>query len=138
MTQYNQKIAFNALCTGLVAGVATSYFIGENSNVDYFGMSIGAPYATALGCGVGSVVSDLTSDYVIQKLKINNQMMNGSTLLTKAAVGGGAAASVLYLGGMPPQNISSGFIIGGGSKLGGDYANEMLFSPTKGIIGPIF
>ena len=94
-------------------------------------------FATGLGCGAGSVVSDLTSELVIKKLNISNQLMNVSTLAVQCGVGAVASTGVLYLGGLPAQNMVPAMLLGAGSKLGGDYACTKLFDPKLGLI-PLF
>lgn len=138
LSPQNKKIMLNAVCAGAVAGILTKYAIGEVSDVNYYGVPLSAPMAVSLGCGVGSVVSDLTHDMVIKRLAITNQIMNGATLAVQAGVGGLASASVLYFGGAPMSNMPIAFGVGAVSKLGGDYAQDKLFSPQNGIIGPIF
>lgn len=138
MNVANKKIILNFLSTGVVAFAATKIVLGEYENVTYYGMDISAPFATGLGCGVGSVISDLTSEYAIQKLNISNQLMSGSTLAVKAGIGAIASAGVLYGGGLPSESLVTALLVGGGSKLGGDYVSEKLFDPAKGIIGMPF
>src|SRR4051794_3877133 len=119
----NKKLELNALCTGAIAGGLTSIYFGDNSSVDYYGINMSAPIATGVGCGIGSVVSDMTSEYVIKQLKINDQIMNGASLATKAAVGGAASTAILYFGGLPSESMSTAFLVGSASKIAGDYAN---------------
>jgi hypothetical protein len=133
----SKKIALNALCTAGVAYVATGMLLGQYQNVNYFGTQMSAPIATGLGCGVGSIVSDLGSKYVIGKLGINDQLMNGSVLATQVGVGALASSVVLYAGGLPSSGIPSALAIGAGSKLGGDYVNQKVFNPVTGFL-PIF
>lgn len=134
MNVSTKKIVMNSLSTAVVAGLATAFVLGEYDTVSYYGMSLSSPVATGIGCGVGSVISDLTSEMVIKKLMLNNQLVNGSTLAVKAGLGGVASAAVLYGGGVPMSAIGTAFVVGAGSKLGGDYANEKLFDPVKGFI----
>ena len=129
----SKRIGLNALCTAVIAGLATKYLLGEYQNVAYYGQMMPASMANAIGCGVGSVVSDLTSDYVIKKIGANNQVMNGSVMATKIGVGAVSSAGVLYFGGMPGEGIPTALMIGGASKLGGDYAQENVFG-ARGFI----
>lgn len=101
-------------------------------------MPLSAGIATGAGCASGSIISDLTSDYVIKQLKINNQLMNASTMAVKVGVGAVASAGVLLVGGLPRENLLNGALIGGASKLGGDYVADKLFDPINGMVGPIF
>lgn len=138
LSPQNKKILLNAACTGVIAGLAVSYLLGEAQEVNYFGMSVPANIASAAGCAVGSIVSDLTSEMVIRRLGLNNQIQNLSIMGVEAGVGGAASAGVLYLGGMPSTGLIGATVIGAASKLGGNYANQKLFDPREGIIGPIF
>lgn len=140
MNQSSKKIALNALFTGFVGAALGYYVLGEDQNVTYFNMDVPAPVAIGLATAVGSVASDLGSEYVIKRLGMTNQFINSSTALTQSAVCGGATALTLWAGGLP-ANINSMMtagLVGTGAKFGGDYANDKLFSPVNGIIGPIF
>lgn len=134
----SKKIALNAVCSGVVASLLTSYMIGEVENVNYYGVNVSAPVAVGAGVAVGSVISDLTSEMVIKRLGMTNQIVNGSTLAVQAGVAGLASSGVLYLGGAPLQNMPVAFGVGLASKLGGDYAQDKLFDPRNGIIGAVF
>lgn len=132
-----KKIGLNAVCTGVVAVVATNVLFGSGETVSYYGMSIPSTVATGIACGVGSVASDTLSEMVIKKLNVSNQIMNGSTLAVKGAVGGLASAGVLYFGGMPVSILPTALVFGAGAKLGGDYVNEKVFDARTGFI-PLF
>lgn len=134
----SKKIAINAVMTGVVAGILTKYYFGDIENVEYFGMSVSAPFASGLGCGVGSVISDLTHELVIKRLGITNQMMNSASLGVQVGIGGVASAGVLYFGGLPVQNVLPAVALGAGSKLAGDYLNYKVFDPRDGILGAVF
>lgn len=138
MNVNTKKIALNAVCTGIVASIATKFLIGEVETVTYYGMSLPANISVGMGCAVGSVVSDLSSDMIIKRLAVTNQVMNGSTIAIQAGVGGLASGAVLYFGGAPMQNLPVAVGLGAVSKLGGDYIQVKLFDPRDGIIGPIF
>lgn len=138
MNNSNKRIIMNGVASAVVGYGLTYYYLGENAQVNYFGMNISSPLAVGAGVGSGSVISDLTSDYVIKQLKINNQLMNTSTMAVKVAVSAGASAGVLIFGGLPKENVVNALLIGSASKLGGDYVAEKLFSPTEGLIGMIF
>lgn len=133
-----KKIAINAALTGIIAGVLTKYYFGDIENVSYFNMEMNAPLATGIGCAMGSVVSDYTSDLLIKRMGLTNQIMNGATMGVNVGLAGFGSGFVLYMGGLPMQNIPQAVILGGASKLSADYANEKLFSVKDGIFGPIF
>lgn len=122
----SKKIALNAVCTAGVAMLATKYFIGD-VDANFFGMAVSSPIAVGLGCGVGSVVSDLSSDMVIKRLGVSNQVMNGSILATQAGVGALSSALVLKFSGLSMEGMPMALAIGAGSKLGGDYVNDKAF-----------
>ncbi len=134
----NKNIVMNAACTAGVSFVANKLLLGEFGTVNYFGVPMDAALATSVGCGVGSAVSDLTSEYVIRKLGMSNQFMNSSTLLVDVGVCGAASGAVLYLGGLPMQSVPMAIGLGATAKLTGDYLNDKLFSVRNGIIGPLF
>lgn len=130
----SKKIALNALSTAIVAGLANKFLLGDYDQVIYYGMPMNSSIAVGLGCGVGSVVSDMASEMVIKKLGVSNQVMNGSTLAVQAGVGGLASAGVLYMGGAPFENMPMALAIGAGSKLGGDYVQQKVFDPRTGFL----
>ncbi len=134
-----KKLLLTAGCTAVVAGLATKMLLGEYDEVKFFNMEVSTPVANGLACGAGSIVSDVSSDLVIRKLNISNQLANGSTFAVKASVGGAASAAVLYLGGIPASasNIALSFGIGAGAKMAGDYAYDIGFDPVRGFI-PLF
>lgn len=129
-----KKVAMNALLVGCVGALATNLILGRYGDVDYYGFTMPAYLATGAGCAVGSVVSDFTSEMVIKRMGANNQIMNGSTLAVQVGIGGVASSAVLFAGGLPSTDLPRAFIIGAGSKLGGDYANAKLFDPRTGFI----
>lgn len=138
ISQNGKKIALNALCTGVIAGLATKMIFGDIDTVKYYNFEMSAPIASGLGCAAGSAVSDVFSDQVIKRFAITNQIVNSSTLAVQAGVCGGASAGIMYFGGLPTQSIPKAFALGAGSKLAGDYANFKVFDPVNGIIGPVF
>lgn len=127
----------NAALTGAVAALATRIVFGENGNVNYFGYNISAALANGGTCAIGSVVSDLTAQYVIKRLGINDQLMNGSILAVETGICGLSSTALFYFGGLELQDAPIAFAIGAGSKLGGDYLNEKIFDPRTGFL-PLF
>ncbi len=137
INQTSKRIALSAACTGLVAGIATKMILGETETVKFFNMDFSAPVVVAASCAAGSVVSDLTSEMIIKKIGVTNQIITGSSLAVEAGVCGAAASSVLYFGAnLPARGLITSFAIGAGSKFTGDFVDEKLFS-VRGII-PIF
>ncbi len=132
-----RDIVLNSLCTGAVARLATYFIFGENDSVEYFGITVPAVLANATGCAVGSVVSDMTSEFVLRKIGMNNQMLNGSVLAVQAGVGGIASSIILIGGGMPMSALPSAIALGIGSKMAGDWINDRVFNPIDGFI-PLF
>lgn len=74
MNVNTRKIAINAICTSIVASIATKFLIGETESVSYYGMNLPANISVGIGCGVGSIISDLTADMVIKRLSLTNQV----------------------------------------------------------------
>lgn len=133
----NKKIALNGLLSGIIAGIATKVIFGQYGSAEYFGMELDNSLITALGVGTGSIISDLTSEYVIKKLNVSNQIQNGSTVAVEVAISGGASSAILWAGGVPISSMPATFILGGGSALAGRYANERIFDGRTGFI-PLF
>ncbi len=132
-----REILLNALCTGIISGIGTYYLLGENDSVNYFGVQVSAVLANSSACAIGSVVSDLSSTYILRKIGMNDQLYNGSVLAVEAGVGGLASSLVLIGGGMPMSALPSAIGLGIGSKMAGNYLNDKVFNPIHGFI-PLF
>lgn len=128
----DKKIMLSALCTGVVSGVAVKLLFGEYGTADYFGMPLDVSIATGLATGVGSVASDLGSEYVLKKMGLSNQLFNGSSTAVKAGVCGAVSTATLLLAGS--ENYVGPFILGAGSKMGGDAVYDRVFDPRTGFM----
>lgn len=130
-----KKIALNAVAVGVIAGIVNKYLLGGEGTVNYFGMEMGQNIAVGVASGAGSVVSDLTSEYLIKKMGVSNQVMNGSVLATKAGVGALASSSVLWFAGvLPSEMIPISLAVGASAKVLGDTAYEKILDPRSGFL----
>jgi len=128
----DKKIMINALCTGVVSGVAVKLLFGEYGTADYFVIPMDVSLATGLATGVGSIASDLGSEMVLKRIGLSDQLYNGSSLFVKAGVCGAVSTATLYMGGS--ENIVGPFVLGAGSKMAGDWVYDKVFDIHTGFI----
>lgn len=128
----DKKIIVSAISTGIVSGIAVKLLFGEYGTADYFGIPMDVSLATGIATGIGSVASDLGSEMVLKRMGLNDQLFNGSSLAVKAGVCGAVSSTAMYLGGS--DNFVGPFILGAGSKMGGDWIYEKAFDPRTGFI----
>ncbi len=130
-----KELLIKAGLSGVVAGVGSSILFG-NGNADFFGVSLSAPVVVGGAVGLGSAVSDLVSENIIENMDIAQNVKTLEATAVRVGVCGAASSLILMGNGMPVSNLSQSFLLGAGSKLAGDYAEQMLFS-NKGIV-PLF
>jgi hypothetical protein len=130
-----RKIGKKYLYTAAIAA-AGSMLLGDATLSDegrLFEMQVPLPIAAGFGAATGSVLSNLASDYVTDKLFDDSTIR--TTERTVVGVGLAAGGSVLglkYLSGLPPS--LDGAILGAGSYIGGEY----LYSMDSTLLGRLF
>jgi len=132
-----KETLLKALSSGVIGGIATTVLFGDAGAISVFNMDLNPALVSGLAIGVGSVASDLVSENVIQNMNLPQNIVSTEELLIQFGLSGIAASVALSLAGVPTANLMKSFLLGGGSKLGGDYAYCMLLSPHHGMI-PIF
>jgi hypothetical protein len=130
-----KKISKKYLYTAAI-GAAGSMLLGDisaNEQGSLLGINVPLPVSVGLGVGLGSVVANVASDYVTDKL------FDDSTIRTVeknvVGLGLGAAGSVAgakYLSGIPPSLDVA--LLGAGSYVGGEY----LFSLDDSLLGRLY
>lgn len=119
------KIAKKAIYTGAIGSAAAYFLYGEKGPSSFLDMQVPASISAGLGTSVGSITSDLLSDYVIGKIDQSDSMKMTETFAVKAGLSGlGTVAALKYGSGIDPS--MEGFILGAGSKIGGDAAYNQM------------
>ena len=124
---------------GLSAGIAgiASALLFPSSQVNAFGMSTSSTVITAAAVGVGSVASDLIAENLIDGLNIPQNIKSTEEFLVRSGLCGVASTGVLLYAGVPLGNAPTAFLLGAGSKMGGDYAEEKFFG-KQGMMMQLF
>jgi len=128
------------LKAGLSGGIALigSNILFGNTSIDLLGVPVSSSIATGLAVGVGSVASDLVSENLIESMSLPQNIKTTEEVLLRVGLCGAASTATMLYMGAPISGAPMAFATGAGSKLGGDYVNDMLFSRERGMIGPLF
>src|SRR5690606_1105926 len=102
-----------------------------------FGTTLSSNLVAAGSVGLGSIASDMVSDYFISNSNLPTNIVSTEEMLVRVGVCGLASTGALMAAGADLSSTPTTFLVGAGSKLAGDYVQEQVFGP-KGIIGPIF
>ena len=129
------------LVKGLVGGIAAHVVLGVgDSKLSLGGMVWSAPTVIGISVAGASIVSELSHDFVLMKIKGNNaslaelEQRTLAPLLTAAATIG---AAYLTIG--PVTDLRAALelaAIGAGAEVGGTYLDGMLMSLMRGS-GPV-
>ena len=127
------KFIMGPAVKAVVAGVAGSYLIGGSAKVPLFGMSVSPAVLIGSSVGTASLISTLSHDFVLQKIKGNNYAELETRFLAPALT---AAASVavgyISLGSLDTRAIMELAGLGAGSEIAGDYLHEMIKASMNG------
>lgn len=132
-----KEMLLKGLSSGVVGAIATTVLFGDAGAINVFNMDINPALVVGASVAAGSIASDMLSENVIQKMNLPQNVVSTEELLIQFGLSGIAASVALSVAGVPTANLMKSFLLGGGSKLGGDYAYCMLLSPHHGMI-PIF
>ena len=117
----------------VVAGVAGSYLIGGSQKVPLLGMSVSPAVLIGSSVGAASIVSSLSYEMVLERIKGNNYAELETRFLAPALT---AAASVAVgyaaLGALDGRAIMELAALGAGSEVAGDYAHAAVKSAMNG------
>jgi hypothetical protein len=130
-----KELLVKAGLSAVIGGVGSSILFGD-SDVNILGMVTKASVFTGAAVGLGSIASDLVSENIIENMDIAQNVKTIEGTLVKVGVCGAASSAVLIANGMPVSNLPQSFLLGSASKLGGDYAEQMLFSKSGFV--PLF
>ena len=128
-----KELLVKAGLTGLIGGIGAAMLLG-NGDVQAFGKTMQAGLLTGGAVGVGSVISDLVSENIIENLDLPQNIKSTEEFLVRGSVCGLASSGVLIAAaGMPMQSLPISFAVGAGSKYAGDWAEGTFFG-KKGIV----
>jgi hypothetical protein len=121
-----KKIGKKYLYTAAIAA-AGSMLLGDATLSDegrLFEMKVPLPISASFGAVTGSVISNLASDYVTDKLFDDSTIKTTERTVVRVGLTAGGSVLVLkYLSGMPPSLDSA--ILGAGFYVGGEYLYSM-------------
>ena len=127
------KFIMTPAIKAVVAGVAGSYLIGGSQKVPLMGMSVSPAVLIGTSAGAASIVSSLSHDYVLEKIK-GNRYSDLETRFLAPALTAAASVAVGYatLGSLDTRAIMELAGLGAGSEIAGDYAHEMIKAAMNG------
>ena len=111
----------------VVAGVAGSFLIPGSAKVPLLGMSVSPAVLIGTSVGAASIVSSLSHDMVLERIK-GNRYADLETRFLAPALAAAASVAVDYatLGSLDGRAIMELAGLGAGSEIAGDYAHEMI------------
>lgn len=114
-----KSITKKAIYTGAIGAVGAYLIYDEKGQSNFLNMQVPSAVAAGLGSGVGSVVSDNFSGWVINKLDQSDGIKTAESTAIKLAVSGaGTVVALKYASGIPVS--IEGFGLGAASKFAGD------------------
>jgi len=120
-----RSIVKKSVYTGAIGAVGAYLIYGERGTSNFLDMQVPSAVAAGLGAGVGSVGSDLLSDWILEKLDQSNEIKTVEGTAIKLGVAGVSTVVALkYATNIPPS--AEGFILGAGSKFGGDAVHAQV------------
>ena len=127
------KYLMAPLVKAIVAGVAGSYLIGGSAKVPLLGMSVSPAVLIGSSVGAASLISTLSHDFVLEKIK-GNRYADLETRFFSPALTAAASVAVGYatLGSLDGRAIAELAGLGAASEVGGDYLHEAFKSAMMG------
>ena len=117
----------------VVAGVAGSYLIGGSAKVPLFGMSVSPAVLIGSSVGAASIISSLSHDMVLERIK-GNRYADLETRFLAPALTGAASVAMGYatLGSLDSRAIMELLALGAGSEIAGVYAHAAVKAAMNG------
>ena len=117
----------------VVAGVAGSFLIPGSAKVPLLGMSVSPAVLIGSSVGADSIVSSISHDFVLEKIK-GNRYADLETRFLAPALTGAASVAMGYvtLGSLDSRAIMELLALGAGSEIAGDYAHAAVKSAMNG------
>ena len=120
---------------GLVGGIAAHVVLGVgDSKLALGGMVWSAPTVIGLSVAGASIVSELSHDLILSKIKPNAQLADfeGKILAPALTAAATIGAAYLTIGPVTDMRAALEFAAIGGSEIGGTYAHSMIMSLMNG------
>ena len=117
----------------VVAGIAGSYLVGGSAKVPLMGMSVSPAVLIGSSVGAASIISSLSHEYVLEKIK-GNRYSDLETRFLAPALTAAASVAVGYatLGSLDSRAIMELLALGAGSEVAGDYAHAAVKAAMNG------
>lgn len=118
-----RQVSKKALYTGTIGALGAWLLFSETGQSNFLNMQVPSAVAAGLGSAAGSVGSDLFSGFVIGKMLDQDASIKSvEATAVKLGVSGLTTVGALkFASGIDPS--MNGFLLGAGSKMGGDYLN---------------
>ena len=130
------KYAMAPAIKGLVGGIAAHVVLGVgDSKLALGGMVWSAPTVIGLSVAGASIVSDLSHDYVLAKIKPNASLADfeAKTLAPALTAAATIAAAMLTIGPVTDMRAALELAaVGAGAEISGSYAHSMVMSLMRG------
>ena len=111
-----------------VIGSLGSVLMGEkDTSVNLFNVNVPAPVAIGIVVGGASIGSELAHDYILPHIPKNERFVNLESSALAVGTAGGLTTAILTYAGAPRENWAKSFMLGGGSVVLGQYANNSLY-----------
>ena len=117
----------------VVAGVAGSFLIPGSAKVPLLAMSVSPAILIGSSVGASSLISTLSHDMVLERIK-GNRYADLETRFLAPALTAAASVAVGYvtLGSLDGRAVMELAGLGAGSEIAGDYAHQMIKSAMNG------
>ena len=131
------KYGMQPLVKGLVGGIAASVVlgVGTDSKLSLTGMVWSAPTVIGVSVAGASIVSELSHDYILAKIKPNAQLADFEQKALAPLLTAAATIGVAYLTIGPVSDLRAALelgVLGAGAEIGGAYAHSMVMSLMRG------
>ena len=121
---------------GTIAGIAASVVLGVgDSKLSLGGMVLGAPVVVGVSVAGASLVSELSHDYILAKIKPNASLADFEAKALAPALTAAATIAAAYVTIGPVTDMRAALelaAVGAGSEIGGSYAHSMVMSLMRG------
>ena len=130
------KYAMSPAIKGTIAAIAASVVLGVgDSKLSLGGMVLGAPTVIGVSVAGASLVSELSHDFILAKIKPNASLADFETKALAPALTAAATIGAAYLTIGPVTDMRAALelaAVGAGAEIGGTYAHSMIMSLMQG------
>ena len=117
---------------GAIAGIAASVVLGVgDSKLSLGGMVLGAPTVIGVSVAGASLVTELSHDLILAKIKPNASLADFEAKALAPALTAAATIDAAYTTIGPVSDLRAALelgALGAGSEIGGSYAHSMVMS----------